>query len=138
MVSSNNIKMKILFKGKKNYDRSKRFLLMSAEVALSIEETDHLIRNTKKQKATSKPFSPQIPILSCKDSVLRPSFDWEDLSAQNLPLTMKTRTQTSNWTMTTPSQQSYSPKKRKIRILRIEPLTRILELATSTSDYANH
>ena len=85
MVSSNNIKMKILFKGKKNYDRSKRFLLMSAEVALSIEETDHLIRSTKKQKATSKPFSPQIPILSCKDSVLRPSSDWEDLSAQNLP-----------------------------------------------------
>ena len=86
MVSSNNIKMKILFKGKKNYDRSKRFLLMSAEeVALSTEETDHLVRSTKKQKATSKPFSPQIPILSYKDSILCPSSDWEDLSAQNLP-----------------------------------------------------
>ena len=59
---------------------------MSAEeVALSTEETDHLVRSTKKQKATSKPFSPQIPILSYKDSVLRPSSDWEDLSAQNLP-----------------------------------------------------
>ena len=49
------------------------------------QETDHLVRSTKKQKATSKPFSPQRPILSYKDSVSRPSLDWEDLSAQNLP-----------------------------------------------------
>lgn len=59
--------------------------MSTEEVALSTEETDHLVRSTKKQKASSKPFSPRRPILSYKDSVLRPSFDWEDSPAQNLP-----------------------------------------------------
>ena len=121
MVSSNNIKMKILFKGKKNYDRSKRSLLMSAEeVALSTEETDHLVRSTKKQKATSKPFSPQIPILSYKDSVLCPSSDWEDLSAQNLPFDDEDTHSDIELDNDNPFPTILlSPKKRNIRILRV-------------------
>lgn len=52
--------------------------MFAEEVALSTEETDHLVRSTKKQKAASKPFSPQRPILSYKDSVLRLELDNND------------------------------------------------------------
>lgn len=55
------------------------------ETALSSKETDHLVCSTKKQKATLITFMPHRPILSYKDLVLRPSFDWEDHSAQTLP-----------------------------------------------------
>lgn len=55
------------------------------ETTLSSKETDHLVCSTKKQKATLITFMPHRPILSYKDLVLRPSFDWEDHSAQTLP-----------------------------------------------------
>ena len=55
--------------------------MSTEEAAFSIEETDHLVQSTKKQKASSKPFSHQRSILSSKDSILCPSFNWEDLPA---------------------------------------------------------
>nr|POF25136.1 hypothetical protein CFP56_66039 [Quercus suber] len=56
------------------------------ETSLFAEEADHLVRITKKHKATSQSFTPQRPTISYKDLVLRPSLDWEDHIAHGLPI----------------------------------------------------
>ena len=44
---------------------------------LSLEETDHLVHSTKKQKASSHAFTPQCPLKSYKDTVILPNSNWE-------------------------------------------------------------
>lgn len=44
---------------------------------LSSKETDHLVRSTKKQKASSHAFTSQHPLRSYKDTVILPNTDWE-------------------------------------------------------------
>nr|POF05393.1 hypothetical protein CFP56_46478 [Quercus suber] len=56
----------------------------NSSLALSSEETDHLIRSTKKQKSNDANFFPQRTVKSYKDSLTQLSSEWENHLLQNM------------------------------------------------------